>query len=129
MNTDESPDGAELPSVGCQPYGNGNENDARCKCAIAGTLGREKSPAELEDWRGFFIHELLEFHEFGGARERRAGKMRRREIGRCGNEGRNGFAPKFEMMIMRSKKKCFPGENSLLDDLHTGGGHYCSSHL
>ena len=42
MNTDESPDGAELPSVGCQPYGNGNENDARCKCAIAGTRGRGK---------------------------------------------------------------------------------------
>ena len=84
--------------------------------------GAGKSPAELADWRGFFIHELLEFHEFGGARERRAGKMRRREIGRRGNEGRNAFAPKFEMMIIRSKKKCFPGENSLLDDLHTGGG-------
>ena len=45
----KSPDGAELPSVGCQPYGNGNENDARCKCAIAGTRGRGKSPAELAD--------------------------------------------------------------------------------
>ena len=49
MNTDESPDGAELPSVGCQPYGNGNENDARCKCAIAGTRGRGKSPADFAD--------------------------------------------------------------------------------
>ena len=64
---------------------------------------------------------MLEFHEFGEARERRAAEIRPREIARRGNEGRNVFAPKFEMMIIRSKKKCFPGENSLLDDLHTGG--------
>ncbi len=40
----KSPDGAELPSVGCQPCGNGNENDARCKCAIAGTRKRGNLP-------------------------------------------------------------------------------------
>ena len=40
----KSPDGAELPSVGCQPYGNGNENDARCKCAIAETRKRGNLP-------------------------------------------------------------------------------------